>query len=44
VLLGGSEIDVRKLYLETERSLITEKGKVSTYEKELTQKKKRFKI
>jgi PAS domain S-box-containing protein len=39
VLLGGSEIDVRKLYLETEKSLITEKGKVSTYEKELTQKK-----
>lgn len=39
VLLGGSEIDVRKLYLETEKSLITEKGKVSTYEKELVQKK-----
>ncbi len=39
VLLGGSEIDVRKLYLETEKSLITEKGKVSSYEKELTQKK-----
>lgn len=39
VVLGGSEIDVRKLYLETEKSLITEKGKVSTYEKELTQKK-----
>jgi len=39
VLLGGSEIDVRKLYLETEKSLVTEKGKVSSYEKELTQKK-----
>jgi PAS domain S-box len=39
VLLGGSEIDVRKLYIETEKSLITEKDKVTTYEKELTQKK-----
>ena len=39
VLLGGSEIDVRKLFIETEKSLITEKGKVTTYEKELTQKK-----
>ena len=39
VLLGGSEIDVRKLYIETEKSLITEKGKVSNYEKELMQKK-----
>jgi PAS domain S-box-containing protein len=39
ILLGGSEIDVRRLYLETEKSLITEKGKVSTYEKELALKK-----
>lgn len=39
ILLGGSEIDVRRLYRETEKSLITEKGKVSNYEKELSLKK-----
>lgn len=39
VLLGGSEIDVRKLYLETEKSLVTEKEKAESYEKELQQKK-----
>jgi PAS domain S-box-containing protein len=39
ILLGGSEIDVRKLYLETEKSLISEKDKVQSYEKELNQKK-----
>jgi PAS domain S-box-containing protein len=39
IILGGSEIDVRKLYLETEKSLINEKEKVEVFEKELTQKK-----
>lgn len=38
VLLGGTEIDVRKLYLETEKSLITEKVKSESFEKELKQK------
>ena len=39
ILLGGSEIDVRKLYLETEKSLLSEKEKAEAYEKELRQKK-----
>jgi PAS domain S-box-containing protein len=39
ILLGGNEIDVRKLYIETEKSLNTEKEKVETFEKELKQKK-----
>jgi PAS domain S-box-containing protein len=39
VVLGGSEIDVRKLYVETEKSLISEKVKTEQYEKELARKK-----
>ena len=39
ILLGGSEIDVRKLYQETEKSLISEKGKVESYEQELSEKR-----
>jgi C4-dicarboxylate-specific signal transduction histidine kinase len=39
VLLGGSEIDVRKLYQETEQSLVLEKEKSSLYQKDLEQKK-----
>ena len=39
VLLGGSEIDVRKLYRETEKSLISEKEKSENYERELVKKK-----
>lgn len=38
ILLGGNEIDVRNLYIETEKSLKTEKQKVETFEKELIQK------
>ena len=38
VLLGGSEIDVRKLYVETEKSLVTAKEKVENYEKDLALK------
>jgi signal transduction histidine kinase len=39
ILLGGNEIDVRKLYIETEKSLSTEKEKVESFEKELSLKK-----
>jgi len=39
ILLGGSEIDVRKLYLESEKSLKSEKEKSESIEKELTLKK-----
>jgi signal transduction histidine kinase len=38
VLLGGSEIDVRKLYQESEQSLVLEKEKSSLYQKDLEQK------
>lgn len=44
VLLGGSEIDVRKLYLETEKSLKTVKEKAESFEKELTIRKKETQI
>jgi PAS domain S-box-containing protein len=43
ILLGGNEIDVRKLYIETEKSLLTEKEKSGSYEKELVQKKEEIK-
>jgi PAS domain S-box-containing protein len=39
ILLGGSEIDVRKLYLETEKTLVDEKEKSVVIEKELIEKK-----
>ncbi len=39
ILLGGSEIDVRNLYRETERTLVSEKEKSDLYEKELILKK-----
>jgi signal transduction histidine kinase/CheY-like chemotaxis protein len=39
ILLGGTEIDVRNLYRETEKTLITEKEKSVSYEKELDRKK-----
>lgn len=39
VLLGGTEIDVRKLFQETEQSLISEMEKASNYAKELEQRK-----
>lgn len=39
VLLGGTEIDVRQLYQQTEQSLILEKEISSLYQKELEQKK-----
>jgi len=32
------------LYIETEKSLVTEKEKAESYEKELAQKKKKFKL
>ncbi len=44
VLLGGSEIDVRKLYLETEKSLKSEKEKAESFEKELSLKKNEIQI
>jgi PAS domain S-box-containing protein len=44
VLLGGSEIDVRKLYLESEKSLKSEKEKSESIEKELTLKKNEIQI
>jgi two-component system, chemotaxis family, sensor kinase Cph1 len=44
VLLGGTEIDVRKLYAETEKSLITEKEKTTSYEKELNLKKEEIQL
>jgi PAS domain S-box-containing protein len=44
VLLGGSEIDVRKLYLESEKSLKTEKEKSESFEKELALKKNEIQI
>lgn len=39
ILLGGSEIDIRNLYRETEKTLITEKERTGQYEKELMIKK-----
>lgn len=39
VVMGGGEIDVRKLYQETEQSLVLEKEKSSLYQKDLEQKK-----
>jgi|GEM_PF-3034766 len=44
ILIGGSEIDLRKLYIETEKSLVTEKEKAESYEKELAQKKEEIQI
>lgn len=38
VVLGGTEIDVRKLYAETEKTLISTKEKAEQYENELKQK------
>lgn len=39
ILLGGSEIDIRNLYLETEKTLVSEKERSDQYEKELNLKK-----
>jgi PAS domain S-box-containing protein len=44
ILLGGNEIDVRRLYVETEKSLISEKEKSGLFEKELLQKKEEVQI
>jgi signal transduction histidine kinase/CheY-like chemotaxis protein len=39
ILLGGSEIDIRDLYRETEKTLVSEKERTEQYEKELILKK-----
>ena len=44
ILLGGSEVDIRKLYLETEKSCNAEKDKALTFEKELKQRKDEIQI
>ena len=38
LLLGGTELDVRQLYKETEKSLLSEREKVNAIEKELNKK------